>query len=67
VLVDDDGWGCVSTAGYICHPPKRDVRGIANADMFTRIGGNSEHRVFRRRREFSASITRKFGLVYSPV
>jgi hypothetical protein len=65
VRVDDGSSRCVSTVRYICLPPTGDVRGVANVDMFMKVGGRPVHRVSRRRSEFSASIQRKFDLVYS--
>lgn len=43
VLVDDGGFGCVSTAGYIGSPRQEDVRDMADADMSTRVGGSPIH------------------------
>jgi hypothetical protein len=62
VLVDDGSLRGVSTCRYICLPRKGDVRGVANVDMFMKVGGRPVHRVFRRRSEFPASIRRSLAL-----
>lgn len=57
---------CDPTTGYICHLLKGGARDVAKVDMLKRVGVRRVHRVFRRRREFSASITRNLDLVYLP-
>jgi hypothetical protein len=43
VLVDDGGFRCVSTAGYIGPLRQEDVRDMADADMSRRVGGSPIH------------------------
>jgi hypothetical protein len=38
VRVDDSSSRCVSNVRYICLPPTGDVRGVANVDMFMKVG-----------------------------